>query len=58
MEKEYCCEEFDSNIRNSGGFEIDTTIGEVNVGGCCGGGCFVLSELKYCPYCGKEIKFN
>ena len=57
MSKEHCCKEFDENIRNSGGFEVDGRGKEVNVGGCCGGGCYVLIELKYCPYCGKEIRF-
>lgn len=26
-----------------------------DVNGCCGGGCFVLNNLKYCPWCGKDI---
>lgn len=26
-----------------------------NVGGCCGGGCYVLTELIYCPWCGVRI---
>lgn len=58
MSKDYCCKEFDENIRDTGGFEISEADEEVNVGGCCGGGCYVLCNLKYCPYCGKEIKFK
>ena len=26
-----------------------------NVNGCCGGGCYVLQDLKFCPWCGKEV---
>jgi len=26
----------------------------VNVNGCCGGGCYVLTRLVYCPYCGTK----
>lgn len=28
---------------------------EVGVIGCCGGGCYVLSDLKFCPFCGVPI---
>jgi len=58
MEKEYCCDRFNEIIRDSGGFEMYEKDKEVHVGGCCGGGCFVLSDLKYCPFCGKEIVFK
>jgi len=23
--------------------------------GCCGGGCCVITGIKYCPFCGKKI---
>lgn len=26
-----------------------------NVPGCCGGGCYVLMNIKHCPFCGKEL---
>ena len=26
-----------------------------NVNGCCGGGCYVLTDLRYCPWCGKDL---
>ena len=25
------------------------------VPGCCGGGCYILQEVKYCPFCGKGL---
>jgi len=28
------------------GFAID---------GCCGGGCYTIQNIKFCPFCGKEI---
>ena len=29
--------------------------GSWNVNGCCGGGCYVLSEIRFCPYCGRHL---
>ena len=29
--------------------------GEWSVNGCCGGGCYVLTNLKYCPFCGTKL---
>ena len=65
-----CCKDFaeqmlqevrDGDISFGGGF-ISSTQGEYdeeekvwNVNGCCGGGCFVITGLKYCPWCGKKI---
>ena len=25
------------------------------VNGCCGGGCYVLENLRFCPWCSKEL---
>jgi hypothetical protein len=25
------------------------------INGCCGGGCFVVSDMKFCPYCGQPV---
>lgn len=62
MKKAYCCDSFESedNIPQAGyggegGFVVDNSKGEVNVAGC--EMCYVLQEIKFCPYCGKEIKF-
>jgi hypothetical protein len=30
--------------------------GTWNINGCCGGGCYVVSKMKYCPYCGKTLE--
>lgn len=29
--------------------------GSWNVNGCCGGGCYVLSHVKFCPFCGASV---
>lgn len=36
--------------------ELDKKTGLWNVNGCCGGGCYVLQDLAYCPWCGANIK--
>jgi len=28
------------------------TNGTWSVNGCCGGGCYVLTDVKFCPFCG------
>lgn len=27
-----------------------------NINGCCGGGCYVVTEMKFCPFCGAVLK--
>lgn len=29
--------------------------GTWNVNGCCGGGCWVLEKIVYCPYCATKL---
>ena len=26
-----------------------------HVNGCCGGGCYVLRDIKFCPFCGTKL---
>ena len=26
-----------------------------NINGCCGGGCYVVIDMKFCPYCGSKL---
>jgi len=35
-------------------FEIDDD-GSWNINGCCGGGCYVVTNMRFCPYCGAAI---
>lgn len=36
-------------------FEPDEDGKTWNINGCCGGGCFVVTEMIYCPYCGSKL---
>jgi hypothetical protein len=36
--------------------QIEFSGGTWNVNGCCGGGCYVLTELKFCPWCGSQLE--
>lgn len=29
--------------------------GTWSVNGCCGGGCYVLTEVRFCPFCGADV---
>lgn len=29
--------------------------GSWHINGCCGGGCYVVTNMKYCPYCGTKV---
>jgi len=31
---------------------VQSEDGTWDVYGCCGGGCYVLTELRFCPFCG------
>ncbi len=67
----YCCEQFakqagylqppvgggalyPSEMRPLAQFEPDND-GTWNINGCCGGGCYVVIEMKFCPYCGSKL---
>mgnify|MGYP001559384963 CR=1 FL=1 len=26
-----------------------------SIPGCCGGGCYVMEQMIYCPFCGSEM---
>lgn len=53
-QQKYCCEDFRKNTgKPDVGFEYSA--GGWHVNGCCGGGCYVLTDIKYCPFCGKAL---
>lgn len=35
---------------------VKDSSGEWNINGCCGGGCFVLSDIRHCPFCGTKLE--
>jgi hypothetical protein len=72
MNENFCCKEFSeqagelqalagggfaypSNMRPDAQFEPNHD-GTWNINGCCGGGCFVVSGMKFCPYCGSALQ--
>jgi len=26
-----------------------------SINGCCGGGCYIITNIKYCPFCGEKL---
>lgn len=70
-EQNFCCKEFAEHaghlteLAGGGGmypvsmrpdaqFEPNED-GSWRVNGCCGGGCAVVSEMKFCPFCGSSL---
>ena len=66
----FCCKEFEKEAikykapvgggflyphpNPDGQFEQDDD-GTWNIYGCCGGGCYVVTGVKYCPFCGSRV---
>lgn len=54
-EKKYCCEELKDGIESSdGNIEKDSHC-KYHIKGCCGC-CYVVTDIKFCPFCGHELK--
>ena len=64
----FCCDELAENVETYGGepglYPINMRpVGQIerdedkrwNVNGCCGGGCYVLHDIKFCPFCGTKL---
>jgi hypothetical protein len=49
VDNEFCCDKFKLEF-DSG--RIERANGMFDVPGCCGG-CTMLDEIKYCPFCGS-----
>ena len=60
----YCCDDFANNVE--GPYDESYIIYDPpgrweegydgwNIRGCCGH-CNVVSKIKYCPFCGKELE--
>jgi hypothetical protein len=46
---------YPASMRPNAQFE-PSKLGETwNINGCCGGGCFVVTEMRFCPYCGSAL---
>lgn len=42
-------------MRPTAQFEPENDGSSWNINGCSGGGCYVVSEMKFCPYCGTAL---
>lgn len=47
------CEKLQTQIDKS---NIEWVDGAWHVSGCCGGGCYVLVDIEFCPYCGDRLE--
>jgi len=72
IEETFCCEAFAREVHGhsafaGGGFLYppgSQPIGQIErnseggwaVNGCCGGGCYVLPSIAFCPFCGSKLK--
>jgi hypothetical protein len=45
---------YPAEMRPRAQFEPDTD-GSWNINGCCGGGCYVVTEMLFCPFCGSAL---
>lgn len=71
VDAKFCCEKFardateigapvgagmlyPPDMRPTGQFE-EQDDGTWSINGCCGGGCYVVSEMRFCPYCGTKL---
>ena len=45
---------YPSIARPNAQFEQDDD-GTWNINGCCGGGCYVVTEMRFCPFCGSHV---
>lgn len=48
---------YPASFRPSTQFERDDKDSALwDCNGCCGGGCFVVTGMRYCPYCGTHLE--
>lgn len=52
----YCCKRFKINVEREH-LEMDDDK-DWNINGCCGGGCYILSDIEFCPFCGFALGKN
>jgi hypothetical protein len=59
MSDKYCCAEFEEQTKEThygdGGFHKYSGEDTWSIWGCCGGGCSVLGDTRFCPFCEASI---
>ena len=45
---------YPSEVRNNDAMIVKDDDGTWNVNGCCGGHCYVITGIKFCPFCGAS----
>lgn len=35
---------------------VDEVAGAFAINGCCGGGCYVIMGIRFCPFCGERLE--
>lgn len=53
-----CCDKWTEHAKldhNASGSFWQDDDGTWNITGCCGGGCFVVDQIAFCPFCGKSV---
>lgn len=51
---EHCCKQFAEQVREQQ-IEPDSDGVTWNINGCCGGGCYVVTDVRFCPFCGAQL---
>lgn len=46
---------YPADMRPNAQFEPDEESDTWNINGCCGGGCYVVTDMRFCPYCGTRL---
>lgn len=59
----YCCEKFAEEAQDHAPSDMAPGVpqfvcsdGNWHIHGCCGGGCYVVTDMKFCPFCGTKLK--
>ena len=50
-----CCKRFGGAVGEAAITHEGREGREWNVPGCCGGGCYVLHAIRFCPFCGAAL---
>jgi hypothetical protein len=49
--KDVCCKDWEEKVNQPVEYSKDG----LSINGCCNGGCLVIYDIKFCPFCGKKL---